>query len=190
MGYSGKSTIEGYATGNVNGTINVGGFVGYISEGTVRAYALGYVSGTSDISSGVGSGTFSTEGIYTGHTNSEATAEGNAAGTGDHVGNISATATTTKRTNNAPTRWIIEEPKTTGTTANTTSKFYSKNQASFELTGKALSFSATDWDFSIDSSKQWPVLNLPEKIGTTEYLFSAGHTQDPKIPAKPSNFQE
>ena len=77
-----------------------------------------------------------------------------------------------------PTRWIIQ-----GSGTNTDSKFYSKNQASFEATGKALSFSNGDWDFTLDPSKQWPTLNVPTSLAT-------GHTQNPTIPTLPTNFHE
>ena len=119
-------------------------------------------------------------------------------GTGDHVGK---TTSGTHQTATAPTRWIIQEPKTTGTTANTASKFYSKNQASFEVPSKALTFTTVTkteqldhadnlWKFHIDSNKQWPILNLPAKIETTDYSFSGGRTQNPAIPSKPQNFHE
>ena len=188
-----SGTVSGYVLGNVSGTgDNVGGLVGLIeAAGTVLGYALGYVSGPKNVGIGIASiGDYFTNNnlvdayIYAGHTSAEdgletGTGTGKGAGTGDHVGTISTTApTSAKTTIMAPTRWIIE-----GSGTNTASKFYSKNKASFEVTDKVLTFSNKDWDFKIDSSKQWPILNVPASLAT-------GHTQDPKIPAKPTNFHE
>ena len=176
-------TVKGYAIGQVTGTSEVGGLVGFNRNGLITGYTLGYVLGN-PAGSGVSNGVDNK--IYAGHTSNEATAEAIAMGSGDHVGIVNAIAPTSiKKTSVAPTRWVIE-----GSGTNTSSKFYSKNKVSFEATGKELPFSNNSWDFTIDSSKQWPILNLPAKIGVTDYPFSAGHTQDPKIPAKPTHFHE
>ncbi len=179
VGYNGdRGTVSGYATGSVSGSNDVGGLVGenHDSSSTVSGYALGYVipTGTSpsDIGPGLGkqdtkaSTTTSTSAkvrIYVGHKSGE---------TGDHVANGVSSGY-------APTRVIIE-----GSGTNSSSKYYSKNQSSFS----GFTFSTTDWQWKMDSSKQWPILNMPAKISGSTYNW--GRVQQPAIPAKPSGFTE
>ena len=222
VGYSDSVTIQGYSTGNIFANGNAaGGLVGYGDGVTIQGYSLGYVSteslNASDISSGVGSlktnsTSTNTIHIYTGYTSTEAdletgTGTGTGAGTGDHVGIISTTTpTSVKTTTIAPIRWIIEDSGST-ITANTNSKFYSRNKESFRkittsgttTTSYALPFTEvtsnkpltdTDnlWKFHIDGSNTWPIFNVPAKIANTEFNFNA--TQNPSIPSKPTNFKE
>ncbi len=187
---AGTGTITGYATGAVSASNSVGGLVGYnFTAGKATGYALGYVIKKDATSTSVGHGIGTVQGtptvkVYVGRTSEEAE---KTAGAGDHVGVI-ATETpksgVTKSDGAAPQGIVIEGSgrnvaADTTTTPPIVAKLYSKNEASFA--DFAFSSKAGEWTLGANN---WPILNFAADFA------DGARTQDPKIPAKPTNFHE
>ncbi len=177
-----SGTIIGYATGNVRGTDSfVGGLVGEVitEDSNVNGYVLGYVSSASSVAStfwpALGSihPTISVK-VFLGRTSTEATAEAGAAGSGDHVGIISKTATSGLKARILGGN-DISMTAVTETTSPAQSSFpgLSFYDATTNTAGK--------WE--LQSGKKWPTLRLG--FASTDPRSKA---QDPVIPAKPANF--
>ncbi len=168
-----QANVRAYTTAIIEGEDKLGGHTAEIRSGespTVffEGYALGYIKHTSSTGENIGAGiglSDSGDFVYVGRTASEQKAETTEAGTGDHISDGTATSTV----------------KFTAITEGTDSK----EASSFQN----FSFGNNDWEWRENYATDWPILNIPDKISGTDYSFTAGHTQNPKI-TKPSWFTE